>query len=126
MAYSYRSRDAQVSALTVNGVKAADVAYDAFGRVDSVTYPGGVTQSYSYDAQGRPTLVSMRAGQATWSHAVTRTPYGRILGEKLTRGTNTEERAYTYDPGTGRLARAAARAPRADEGLHRPPDQRNR
>ena len=107
MAYTYRSRDAQVSALTVNGVKAADVAYDAFGRVDSVTYPGGVTQSYSYDAQGRPTLVSMRAGQATWSHAVTRTPYGRILGEKLTRGTNTEERAYTYDPGTGRLARAA-------------------
>lgn len=106
MAYTYRSRDAQVSSLTVNGVKAAEVSYDTYGRVASITYPGGLTQSYTYDPQGRPTSVTARAGEATWSHTVTRTPFGRILSESLSRGSSTEERAYTYDPGTGRLAKA--------------------
>jgi len=105
--YAYRVKDAQVSSVTVNGVKAATVAYDDLDRVSQVTYPGGVSSSLTYDGESRPLRQVVRAGEQSWSHRLERTPFGRILETALLRGgAGDEQRSYTYDPGTGRLAKA--------------------
>ena len=106
MTYAYRAKDAQLASLAINGVKAASLVYDSFGRVTTVTYPGGAKISYSYDSSGRAHRQTVSAADTTWSHRVERTAYGRVLSESLERGTADEQRAYTYDSGTGRLARA--------------------
>jgi RHS repeat-associated protein len=105
-AYAYRAKDAQVSSVTVNDVKAATVAYDSLGRVSAVTYPGGVSMAYSYDGESRASRQVVRAGTSTWTHSLERTSFGRVLSSALTRDSADERRAYTYDPGTGRLTKA--------------------
>ena len=105
--FTYRPRDMQVSSVTVNGVRAATVEYDSFGRLSSVTYPGGTSMAVAYDATGRANRQTVRSGGESWSHQLNRTPFGRILDATLVRGgAGDEQRAYTYDPGTGRLAQA--------------------
>ncbi|MGI9197621.1 MAG: RHS repeat-associated core domain-containing protein [Candidatus Nanopelagicales bacterium] len=104
---TYRSSDGQLASVSVNGVKAATLAYDSFARVASVTYPSGVQTSYAYDPAGRATGSTLVSGSARWSHRLDMTAFGRITGETLTRGGAADERrAYSYDPGTGRLAKA--------------------
>lgn len=106
-AYAYRAKDGQVASVTVNGVKAATVAYDSLARVSSVTYPGGAQTAYSYDPASRARSVTLTASGQRWSHALERTAFGRILAETLTRGgTDNEQRAYVYDAGTARLVKA--------------------
>lgn len=105
--YAYRSRDAQLSSTTVNGVRAAALEYDRVGRMTGATYSGGTTVAFQYDTEGRAVKEIVRSGGATWSHDIERTAYGRVLSETLVRGgTGNERRDYTYDPGTGRLAKA--------------------
>ena len=105
--YAYRSRDAQLSSTTVNGVRAAALEYDRVGRMTGATYPGGTTVAFQYDTEGRTVKEIVRSGGATWTHDVERTSYGRVLSETLARGGSGDEtRDYTYDPGTGRLAKA--------------------
>lgn len=106
VAYTYRGKDAQIETVTVNNVLAAKVAYDSKGRVASVAYPSGLSQSFTYDPQGRPSGLSVRLGSQSWTHAVDRTAFGRILGETLARDGVREERSYTYDSGSGRLSKA--------------------
>jgi RHS repeat-associated protein len=106
-AYTYRVKDGQVASVTVNGVKAATISYDDYARVSSVTYPGGAQTTYSYDPAGRGKSVTLNAAGQRWSHALEMTAFGRITGERLTRGgAANEQRAYAYDPGTARLTRA--------------------
>jgi len=104
--YAYRAKDAQVSSVTVNGVKAAAVEYDSLGRISSVTYPGGTSVAWSYDGESRASREVLRSGGATWTHALERTSFGRILSGSLDRGAGDEQREYAYDPGTGRLTKA--------------------
>jgi RHS repeat-associated protein len=106
-AYAYRTKDGQLASMSVNGVRAAAVAYDDYARIASVTYPGGAQTTYSYDLAGRPKSVTLNAAGQRWSHSQEMTAYGRITGETLTRGgASNEQRAYTYDPDTARLTRA--------------------
>jgi len=105
--YTYRSRDAQIATMTVNGVRAATLEYDRVGRMTGATYPGGTTMTFQYDTEGRAIKEIIRSGGDTWTHDIERTAYGRVLGETLTRGgSGNEQRDYVYDPGTGRLAKA--------------------
>jgi RHS repeat-associated protein len=106
MAYAYRTKDAQVSSVTVNGVKAAVLQYDSFDRVSAVTYPGGVSLAYSYDGGSRAIRQTVRAGELNWTHSLERTSFGRILSGSMESGSAKEQRAYAYDPGTGRLTKA--------------------
>jgi RHS repeat-associated protein len=109
--YTYRAKDAQVSSVSVNGVKAATIVYDDFARVSAVTYPGGAKTTYSYDPAGRAKSLTLNADGQRWSHVLERTAFGRITGEALTRGSaGNEQRAYAYDPGTARLTRATITA----------------
>ena len=106
-AYTYRSRDAQIATMTVNGVRAATLEYDRVGRMTGAIYPGGTTMAFQYDTEGRAIKEVVRSGGDTWTHDVERTAYGRVLGETLTRGgSGNEQRDYVYDPGTGRLVKA--------------------
>ncbi len=106
-AYAYRAKDGQLASVSVNGVRAAVVAYDGYARVASVTYPGGAQTTYSYDQAGRPTSVTLAAADQRWSHAQQMTAFGRITAETLTRGgAANEQRTYSYDPDTARLTRA--------------------
>jgi RHS repeat-associated protein len=110
-AYSYRARDAQISAVTVNGVRAASVEYDSLGRMSSVTYPDGAIAAFTYDTSGRAYRQTLRSGGQTWTHELNRTAFGRVLGATLVRGgAADEQREYTYDPGTGRLTQATVRS----------------
>ena len=105
--YTYRAKDGQVATVTVNGVRAATMAYDDYARVASVTYPGGAQTTYSYDQAGRAKSVTLQAVDQRWTHALEMTQFGRITGETLTRGgAANEQRTYSYDPGTARLTRA--------------------
>ena len=105
--YAYRAKDGQVASVTVNGVRAATIAYDDYARVESVTYPGGAQTTYSYDQAGRAKSVTLQAVGQRWTHALEMTQFGRITGETLNRGgAANEQRTYAYDPGTARLTRA--------------------
>ncbi|MFM1964532.1 MAG: hypothetical protein RL134_257 [Actinomycetota bacterium] len=105
--YTYRAKDGQLSSVSVNGVKAATVAYDEYARIASVTYPGGAQTTYTYDQAGRAKSLTVNAAGQRWSHAQELTAFGRIISETLTRGgAANEQRTYAYDPGTARLTRA--------------------
>jgi RHS repeat-associated protein len=119
-AYTYRVKDGQVASVTVNGVRAATISYDDYARVSSVTYPGGAQTTYSYDQAGRGKSVILNAAGQRWSHALEMTAFGRIAGERLTRGgTANEQRAYAYDPDTARLTRAAIASGTGDSAVSR-------
>ena len=110
--YSYRPLDARLDSITVNGVRAASVAYDGgSGRVARVTYPDGVSAGYAYLPNGALGTVSVRTGDPALGTVVetrTQSGYGRVESARVTSSVAnayTESRGYQYDS-AGRLATA--------------------
>lgn len=109
--YSYRSSDAALIRVTVNGVAAADVTYGSgSGEVQSVSFAGGAARmGLNYDSNGRPNSVAFSAGGARYSSDISFTDFGRIANATLlaspTAGAapDQEARTYAYDE-AGRLA----------------------
>jgi RHS repeat-associated protein len=109
--YAYRTQlDGAVEKVSIGGVAAATVTYDRdTGRIASVEYPGS-RASYAYGPDGRvrgKTIVASSGER--YSHAVTRTDFGRTLEEATTGPGLTDRRAYSYDD-AGRLTRAVMSA----------------
>jgi RHS repeat-associated protein len=107
MTYSYRTQiDGALEKVSVGGVAAATIAYDpGTGRISSVDYPGS-RATYAYGPDGRVRTKSIvAAGGDRYSHAVTRTDFGRTLEETTTGPGLTDGRGYSYDE-AGRLTRA--------------------
>jgi len=105
--YAYRAQvDGALTKVSIGGVDAATIAYDpATGRVSSVDYPGS-RATYVYGPDGRVRTKSIvAAGGERYSHAVTRTDYGRTMEEATTGPGLTDRRAYSYDA-AGRLTKA--------------------
>ncbi|MCX4745893.1 DUF6531 domain-containing protein [Kitasatospora sp. NBC_01287] len=70
------------------------LSYDAAGEVVRDTQPGGVSESYGYDADGRKTSQSGAGAEAT---TATRT-FGYDLDSRLTSATaGSDTNTYTYD-----------------------------
>ncbi len=111
--YDYGRLDGQVRRVTVNGVVAATVAYDAqTGLVRTVTYPNGVATALGYAGNGVVDSVRVTTGDARFTRVVSTsraTTFGRITGSRVAvTGTAAmaEDRAFTYDA-AGRLVSAA-------------------
>jgi len=107
VAYTYRTQvDGALTKVAIGGVDAATIAYDpATGRVSSVDYPGSrATYLYGPDGRVRTKTIVGSSGER-YSHAVTRTDFGRTMEEATTGPGLTDRRAYSYDD-AGRLTRA--------------------
>lgn len=67
--YSYTKEGTLASQTTViNGTSyVTGWAYDAQGRISSITYPGGNQAFYEYDALGRVSAVKAKIGSATYT-----------------------------------------------------------
>ncbi len=88
------SETTNLSAL-VPGLASHTVAYgyDPLGRMNTLTYPGNATVSYSYDARGRLTDIAEGPGRplATYRYDA----QGRLAALER---ENRIDTAYTYDP----------------------------
>jgi len=89
---------------TTTGTTLASIAFDAIGRVDTITYSTGVVATQSYDSFGRASGVSYaKSGTTLMSDAVTRDLSGRITDQTLDgNDANTSGANFTYD-NAGRL-----------------------
>jgi len=111
-AYTYRSTDASLETVRVNGVLAATLNYDRdTSALDSVTYSDGVTRAVSRLANGTPgavTIITPDAGFTRITDERATSDYGRTLSSELTiagSDPRSEIRGYLYDE-AGRLERA--------------------
>lgn len=111
-AYDYRSSDGAPTRVSVNGVPMAEVDY-AVGQssVQSVSYGGGaVTVGLTQGPTGRPSAVTVVAGESRYQQSQTVNDFGRIIGDETWARVSgrlvlDEARGYTYDIG-GRLVEA--------------------
>lgn len=111
-AYTYRSSDASLETVRVNGVLAATLNYDpATSALEAVTYADGVTRAVTRLANGTAgaiTIVTPDARFTRISDERTTSDYGRTLSSELTvagSDPRSESRGYLYDA-AGRLERA--------------------
>ena len=111
--YDYGRIDGQLRRVTVNGVVAATVAYDAqTGQMRTVTYPNGIASAMGYAGNGVVDSVRVTSGDARFTRVVSTTratAFGRIIGSRVAvTGTAamTEDRSFSFDA-AGRLASAS-------------------
>ncbi|MFZ4510335.1 MAG: RHS repeat domain-containing protein [Candidatus Nanopelagicales bacterium] len=111
-AYDYRSTDGAPTRVSVNGVPMADVDYaPGQSSVQSVSYAGGeVTVGLTDGSTGRPSAVTVVAGESRYQQSQTFNEFGRIVGDETWARASgrlvlDEQRGYTYDV-AGRLVEA--------------------
>ena len=97
----YDDRTGRVTGVSVDGEQVAAVDYDSDGRVQAVSYGGGVRQRWSYGANGAVTSTSVVTGdRRTVSDEVRTNDAGRMLA-RTTRvegeGATEREWRYGYD-----------------------------
>lgn len=110
--YSYRSVDALLETVRVNGVLAATLTYDAAtSALDSIDYADGVTRGITRLPNGSPGAVTINTSDPRFTRIIderTTSDYGRTLSTELTvagSDARSETRGYSYDA-AGRLERA--------------------
>ncbi len=107
--YAYDVTGDRLGARTGDVVLAA-YAYDAAGRVRSITNGPNVT-TYGYDANGRPVERTVDGPSGRWSEVQVVSPAGRTLSATLDGpGDQDGTYAYTYDV-DGRLVAAQLDSP---------------
>ena len=94
----------------LDGTILASVTYDAYGRIDYITYPtaGSQKETYSYDpVTGKVSqqTYTLGDGTSTVSDAVTRSQSGQITADTQVAGGVTTNSTYGYD-GNDRLTSA--------------------
>ena len=90
--------DGQVADILVDGRSWYAVAYDDLGRTRTVTHGNGAVATYLYDANGRPTVRSVRTPTgATFAEEQALSPAGRTLLATLRGPSGTARYAYDYD-----------------------------
>lgn len=111
-AYTYRSTDASLETVRVNGVLAATLTYDPdTSALNAVEYADGVSRAVTRLANGTPgavTIVTPDSRFTRISDERTTSDYGRTLSSELTvagSDPRSESRGYLYDA-AGRLERA--------------------
>ena len=111
-AYTYRTSDASLETVRVNGVLAATLSYDpSTSALDSVEYADGVTRSITRLPNGSPGAVTINTSDSRFTRIIderTTSDYGRTLSSELTvngSSARSETRGYNYDA-AGRLERA--------------------
>ncbi|MBM3687903.1 MAG: hypothetical protein FJW85_13020, partial [Actinobacteria bacterium] len=109
----YRTDDAALEQITVNGKTAARVTYAASkgGRVSRISYGDAATADLEYGPTGRPTKVSVLAQDTRATQEVVYTEFGRATRSTTSvamKGFDTvsDKRDYSYDDAR-RLTRAA-------------------
>lgn len=112
-AYEYRSTDGAPTRVRVNGVPMADVDYAAGqSSVQSVSYGGGaVTVGLTDGSTGRPSALTIVAGDTRYQQSQTFNEYGRVISDETWARVGgslvlDEARGYAYDV-AGRLVEAA-------------------
>ena len=110
--YAYRSVDAALETVRVNGVLAATLTYDsATSALTAVEYADGVTRAITRLPNGSPGAVTISTSDPRFTRIIderTTSDYGRTLSSELTvtgSSARSETRGYTYDA-AGRLERA--------------------
>lgn len=99
--YAYDTAGRVASAATPDGT--LEYTYDPDSRLASVT-AGATIESYQYDDNSALTSLDLTAGSVPLvATNITRLPDGTPNGVTVTRGGQTETRAYAYD-NTGRIA----------------------
>ena len=111
-AYAYRSTDASLETVRVNGVLAATLTYDRdTSALVSVTYADGVTRAVTRLPNATPGAVTIITPDARFTRITDEratSDYGRTLSSELTvagSDPRSEIRGYLYDE-AGRLERA--------------------
>ncbi len=96
-----RDADDLVDSLTADGLTAG-FGYNLDGQLNKITYPAGNghTQTRSYDRTGLlSSIINKRGSAAPLSRFdYTRDPAGNPIRIETTRGSNTSNDSYTYDP----------------------------
>ena len=102
----YQERDGSLDRVLVNGKEVARVSYGSAstgGRISQIAYGGVATSEFTYGPTGRPTRVSVLAGNgARMSQSVTFTDFGRATASTVgvsipDFATVSETRGYAYD-----------------------------
>ncbi len=97
--YDDLGREWKTSQHIGNGYYAVTRTFDAYSRLDVLTYPTGYTLKHVYDPYGNLTEVKdNQNGQSYWK-ATAANARGQITGEQMAGDTMTA--THAYDPNTG-------------------------
>jgi len=109
-AQTYRRSDGQLASVSVNGVVAGSVEYDAAGRPQAFAWANGAVRVTMNRADnGRPSRLVARVGGDTYTSELVLSPFGRVLGTRGSGPRFTRAADYRFDS-AGRLARATLTA----------------